>query len=421
LRVFLRLRASRFTRAATKIIWARLAAVGVGLLIMVASCATDESSPDRAPAATSTPNPPTTLSTPDSGPSGQSAKRPGAKPQRTSATVVMNGDLLWHNTLWFGAKEDARRRGKGGYDFAPLLAGMKPVIAPADLAICHEEVPLAGPGGPYRNYPVFAAPPHVVKAIAATGYDVCTTASNHAVDQGFAGVKRTLDDLDHAKIAHAGTARTKAESERPTIFTTRQEVKIGIVAATFSLNGIPMPKGKPWAVQRMSAKNLLAQAHRARAAGADIVLAAVHVGTEYSTSENAQQVKLARALTASPDVDLVYMHHPHVVQPWTTMNKKWVLYGVGNAVAQQVAPRTYEGATGRFTFTRVGNGRFTVSKAEYIPTLVTAYRPGRPARLYQVSAALKTAKGSFRGRLLDAQRRTTATVTRKHPQGLMRG
>ena len=55
----------------------------------------------------------------------------------------MNGDLLWHNTLWFSAKEDARRRGRGGYDFAPLLAGMKPVIASADLAICHEEVPLA--------------------------------------------------------------------------------------------------------------------------------------------------------------------------------------------------------------------------------------------------------------------------------------
>jgi poly-gamma-glutamate synthesis protein (capsule biosynthesis protein) len=171
----------------------------------------------------------------------------------------------------------------------------------------------------------------------------------------------------------------------------------------------------------MSASALLSQAHRARAAGADIVLVAVHVGTEYSTSENSQQVKLARALTASADVDLVYMHHPHVVQPWTIMNKKWVLYGVGNTVAQQEAPRTYEGATGRFTFARVGNRRFTVSKAEYIPTLVTAYRPGRPARLYQVSAKLKTAKGSFRSRLLDAQRRTTAVVMRKHPQGLARG
>jgi poly-gamma-glutamate capsule biosynthesis protein CapA/YwtB (metallophosphatase superfamily) len=400
---------------------ASLAAFGVGLLIMSGCAAKEPAVPTPVQGTTAgpaaSPSEPTATSTS----SGQPRQPPPATPQRTNVTVVMNGDLLWHNTLWYGAKEDAGRRGKGGYDFAPLLAGMKPVIASADLAICHEEVPLAPPGGPYRNYPQFSAPPQVVKAISATGYDLCTTASNHAVDQGFAGVKRTLDDLDRAKIAHSGTARTKAESERPTIFTTRQGVKIGIIAATFSLNGLPMPKGKPWAVHRMSASGLLSQAHRARAARADIVLAAVHVGTEYSTSENSQQVKLAHALTASPDVDLVYMHHPHVVQPWTTMNKKWVLYGVGNTVAQQEANNTYEGATGRFTFTRVGNGRFTVSKAEYIPTLVTFYRPGRPARLYQVSAALKTAKGSFRSRLLDAQRRTTGVVMRKHPTGLTRG
>jgi poly-gamma-glutamate capsule biosynthesis protein CapA/YwtB (metallophosphatase superfamily) len=370
------------------------------------SGATDETLAAPEPPDGSTPSPHTTTA-----------------PERTNVTVVMNGDLLWHNTLWYGAREDARRRGHGGYDFAPLLAGMKPVIASADMAICHEEVPLALPGGPYRNYPLFAAPPQVVKAISATGYDVCTTASNHSVDQGFAGLKRTLDDLDRSKIAHTGTARTKAESIRPTIFTTKQGVKIAIVAATFSLNGLAMPQGKPWAVQRTSAKALLGQAHRARAAGADIVLAAVHVGTEYSTSENAQQIKLARALTASPDVDLVYMHHPHVVQPWTIVNKKWVLYGLGNTVAQHATdvPRGAEGATGRFTFTRVGDGRFTVTKAEYIPTLVTHYQPGRPARLYQVSAALNTAKGSFRSRLLDAQRRTTAVVMRKHPQGLRRG
>jgi poly-gamma-glutamate capsule biosynthesis protein CapA/YwtB (metallophosphatase superfamily) len=182
-----------------------------------------------------------------------------------------------------------------------------------------------------------------------------------------------------------------------------------------------MPEGKPWAVHQASTKNLLGQARRARASGADIVLAAVHIGTEFSTSENTQQIELARRLTASPDVDLVYMHHPHVVQPWTTMNKKWVIYGVGNTVAQQSSPRTYEGATGRFTFTRVGNGRFTVTRAEYIPTLVTLYQPGRPARLYQVSAALKTAEGSFRTRLREAQRRTSAVVMRKDPQGLARG
>ena len=390
------------------------------MLIMLSGCVTDES-----PVGSATPPSPTaTLNnpTPSPDPSGPSTARLPSNPRRTSVTVVMNGDLLWHNTLWYGAKEDAQRRGHDGYDFTPLLAGLRPVIASADLAICHEEVPLARPGGPYRNYPLFAAPPQVVRAIAATGYDVCTTASNHSVDQGFAGLKRTLDDLDRAKIAHAGTARTKAESERPTIFTTRQGIKIGIVAATVSLNGLPMPKGKPWAVHRAGAGDLLRQARRARAAGANIVIAAVHGGTEYATREDGQQVALARTLTASPDVDLVYMHHAHVVQPWTKVNKKWVLYGVGNTVAQHATdvPVGHEGATGRFTFTRMGNGRFTVSKAEYIPTLVTRYQPGQPARLYHVSAALTTAEGSFRDRLLDAQRRTTAVVMRKDPPGLIR-
>ena len=400
----------------------RLAAVVIAMLITLSGCVTDES---PVVGSTPVPSPTATLNSPTASPTstGQSTKQLPSNPRRTSVTVVMNGDLLWHNTLWYGAKEDAQRRGHGGYDFAPLLAGMRPVIASADLAICHEEVPLARPGGPYRNYPLFAVPPQVVRAISTTGYDVCTTASNHSVDQGFAGLKRTLDELDRAKISHVGTARSKSEAQRPMIFTTRQGIKIAIVAATFSLNGLPMPQGKPWAVQRTSAKNLIDQAQRARAAGADIVITAVHVGTEYSTRENAQQVTLARALTASPDVDLVYMHHSHVVQPWTKVNNKWVLYGVGNTVAQHATnvPQGHEGATGRFTFTRMGNGRFTVSKAEYIPTLVTRYQAGRPARLYQISTALKTAEGSFRDRLLDAQRRTSAVVMRKNPPGLTRG
>src|SRR4029450_5977518 len=112
-------------------------------------------------------SPSVTLKTPTPTPSpsssGQPMTRSPSKPGRTSVTVVMNGDLLWHNTLWYGARQDAQRRGHGGYDFAPLLAGMKPVIASADLAICHEEVPLAESGGPYRNFPLFAVPPQVAK------------------------------------------------------------------------------------------------------------------------------------------------------------------------------------------------------------------------------------------------------------------
>ena len=151
------------------------------------------------------------------------------------------------------------------------------------------------------------------------------------------------------------------------------------------------------------------------------MVVAAHVGTEFSSRVNGQQRALARALTATPDVDLVYMHHTHVVQPWTRMNGKWVIFGLGNTVAQ--LSRTCR--SGRRCDRSValhpgGNGRFTVTRAEYIPTFVTRYRPGRPARLHQVSAALPEARGTFRQRLRLAQRRTTAVVTRYDPPGLRR-
>ena len=132
------------------------------------------------------------------------------------------------------------------------------------------------------------------------------------------------------------------------------------------------------------------------------MVVAAHVGTEFSSQVNAQQRELARALTASPDVDLLYMHHTHVVQPWTKMNGKWVIYGLGNTVAQHRTdiPQGAEGVTARLRVrARARTAGSPSTKAEYIPTFVTRYGPGRPARLYQVSAALPTARGAFRERL----------------------
>ena len=63
-----------------------------------------------------------------------------------------------------------------------------------------------------------------------------------------------------------------------------------------------------------------------------------HGGTEYDPLPNADQVALVGELTASPDVDLVLGEHAHVVQPITRVNGKWVVYGMGNMVAQQESP-----------------------------------------------------------------------------------
>ncbi|WP_051209334.1 CapA family protein [Propionicicella superfundia] len=338
-------------------------------------------------------------------------------------TTAMSGDLLWHDTLWKGPAADAERNRTGtDFDFAPLFAGIRPVVAGADFAVCHEEVPFAKEGGPYTGYPSFAAPPQIAQGVRDVGWDACTTSSNHSLDQGFSGLGRTLAAFDEAGVLHTGTFRSQAERNTPMIYTTTSGVRIAVVSGTYDLNGIPLPAGKPWSVAMWDVADMLARAKQAREAGADIVLAALHGGDEYSSTENEEQRERARALTASPYIDLVYGHHVHVVQPWTKMNGKWVVYGLGNLIAQhkREVVRGYEGVVARFTWTEQPDGTFTVTKAEYIPTYVSHWTPETSARVYVVSTALARGQDD-RQRLLDAQRRTRAVVRAYNPQGLAEG
>jgi len=341
----------------------------------------------------------------------------GGRSRRT-VTVLMSGDLLWHDTVWASAHEDAVRRGeRQRFDFDPMFAAMKPMVERADLAICHEEVPFATDDQHLSSYPVFAAPPAIAHWIASMGWDACTTDSNHSIDQGFDGLLRTANLLERAGVRHVGTFRTRAERRKPVILTTKNGVKVGIVGGTYSLNGFVLPAEQRWAVSMWDAKNLISQARAAKAAGADIVLVQYHGGDEYSRLPNAQQVALVRRLTASPAVDLVFAEHAHVVQPITKVNGKWVVYGMGNMVGQSdtAYPRAYEGLSVRFTFRETDHG-FRVTHAAYIPTWWNHYSPGSPIRVRPVLSALRHDVGD-RARLLEAERMTRLAVAGLEPGG----
>jgi poly-gamma-glutamate capsule biosynthesis protein CapA/YwtB (metallophosphatase superfamily) len=295
-----------------------------------------------------------------------------------SFTLVATGDVLLHQdrSLVAGAADAGRRSGRG-YDFNDVLAPVAPIIRDADIAVCHLETPVAAPGGPFRGYPAFSVQPQIVDALAAAGYDTCSTASNHSLDAGLDGVKRTLDALDANGIRHAGTYRSAADAEVPDLVDVHG-VTVGQVAATFGTNGVPVPSGKAWAVRvfdpaRPDVSPLLADAARVRRAGADVVVASVHCCVEYVSNETAAQRAVARALLASPDVDLVLGHHAHVVQPFEKINGKWVAYGLGNHLAQHVRPAhagTEDSVIARFTFTRSIDGRVVVTRAEAVPTRI---------------------------------------------------
>lgn len=328
-----------------------------------------------------------------SGPAGAALTSPGrsspsAPPQppgpQRGFTLVASGDVIPYPTIMGQARQDA---GGAGYDFRAMFSGVRPVVSAADLAICHMETPYGEPGGPFTGYPTFVSPPQVAQAVKWAGYDSCSTASNHTLDAGAAGVTRTLDALDQAGLRHTGSARSAAEAAKPDLLHAGSAT-VAQLSYTYSTNGVPLPDGKPWIVNRIDPARMIADARAARRAGADVVVLSVHWGTEWQEEPDRQQLEVADRLTRSqsggrPDIDLVIGTHNHVPQAYQKVNGTWVVYGMGDQVAGIMQdPRGNHGSIARFTFEppRRAGERWTVSKAEFLPEM-TDRNPWRVVNL----------------------------------------
>ncbi len=322
-----------------------------------------------------------TSATPAPSPTTSAPARPGGPP---TLTVLAAGDILLHPPLWDQAKTD----GGGSFDFSQIFSGVRGRISEADLAVCHLETPFAPPDGPFTGFPQFSVPPQVAATIRQTGFDTCSTASNHTLDDGEAGVYRTVDVLDAAGVHHAGSYRDPHAAMTPNIVEVKG-VKVAQLSYTFGFNGLSRPPGKDWIANLIDPAAIVAEARRARDAGAEIVLVSLHWGTEYDHGANDDQQQLARQLLAAPEIDLILGCHAHVVQPFEKIGDKWVVYGMGNEVARHEDPveASREGVMPRFTFTKMGPGHWQVTSAEAIPTWVDL----TPAiRLVDLPAALGT-------------------------------
>lgn len=281
-------------------------------------------------------------------------------------TLAFTGDMLASDKLLAQAQHDA---GGSGYDFNPMLAQIAPILRKADWAICHQETPVSDNDKGVHGYPQFNAPYELAAAEHHAGYDACDTASNHTADLGAGGVDATLGTLDKYGIKHTGSARSEAEAARPTIYDVHG-VKVGHLAYTYGLNGLKLPQ--PWMVNIINVGWIKAQAHRLKQAGADIVVVSVHDGIEQDQTPSADQIRIDNAIMQSPDVDLIVGAHAHVVQPIKKLSDgRWIVYGVGNFLAQQdnPTPTNRDGVIVEPTFTDE-NGHYRITRMGYVPTYV---------------------------------------------------
>ena len=97
---------------------------------------------------------------------------------------------------------------------------------------------------------------------------------------------------------------------------------------------------------------------------------------------SAYQRDVVDQVLRSKDVDLVIGHHAHVVQPvQRRRDGRWVVFGLGNLLAQQAlmpgegtAPPHRDGVVVLVDIAAGPSGRYAVRRMGYVPTFVEAPR-----------------------------------------------
>lgn len=205
-------------------------------------------------------------------------------------------------------------------DWQQALGVLKPALKRSSLALGNLESPLAaqvlqGSGDGYN----LCAPPESVSALTTAGIDLLSLANNHASDCQANGVEQTRQILSASGLAGIG----------PGFQPFMQEVN-GLKLAFLAFDDVSQ------ALEVQPAVDAVKQATQS----ADVVIVSLHWGAEYQRSPTSRQKALAQVLTDA-GADLIWGHHPHVLQPLEYINRPdgqppaLVAYSLGNALFDQ--------------------------------------------------------------------------------------
>ncbi|MCF2938140.1 CapA family protein [Paenibacillus alkaliterrae] len=303
--------------------------------------------------------------------------------------ILMIGPILTH----------AKLQGQDKYDFNPIFEQVAPCLNQADFVIGNQETPLAGREPLYTKknartgFSMFNCPDELASALRDSGFHFLTTANNHCMDRGEAGLTRTLEVLDKHGLEHTGTFAANPGDDNHWIGEVKG-IRMGILSYTKSTNGIPLPKNKPWMVNMLNVRNpdkLLQHVRRLKCL-VDVVIVCIHAGTECRPYPNPSQRRLVQLLLEN-GAHIVLGCHPHVIQPMFTLNGKFAIYSMGNFASTRLYnnSNTNCGLILQLTIAKEPNSPIKVSNAGLIPTWVTRLKSANGIR-YKILPIRKTMK-----------------------------
>ena len=281
---------------------------------------------------------------------------PTPEPEHYKAEFFFTGDALIHGTVWMDAD-----LGNGSYDFLPILENIGRLSEGYDLKYYNQETILGGTELGLHGYPTFNSPQEVGDAMVNLGFRLVSTANNHSLDQGLTGINRSCEywrkQEEQYGVHMAGTYDSQEAHDALNVYEING-ITYTFLSWTYGCNGLLPPEGYEYIVNIYPehVDELLDQVKRADEIS-DVVIVAMHWGTEYSMEANDEQRELAQKLSEN-GADIIIGNHPHVIQPieWVNDGKTICYYAMGNMVSAQIDEPNLVGMVGGVTIEKTVDG-----------------------------------------------------------------
>jgi poly-gamma-glutamate capsule biosynthesis protein CapA/YwtB (metallophosphatase superfamily) len=256
-----------------------------------------------------------------------SALSPAQNENRVTLSFV--GDIMAHRVNYIVK------------DYSVINKNVKDILLSDDLTFGNLEAPV-NTKGLYSDFPRFQVSLPYVQAVIDAGVDVFSLANNHSIDQYEDGVRETIKAMnllsEKNAIAFSGLRADEKEEIKPITIQVKG-FKIGFIAVTMYHNMIPKEKliYKFDQYSKKESEDFLALVER-ESKNYDIFIVSYHGDWEYFLHPPRIKIDFFKKIL-SRGANIVYSHHPHVVQPFEVVNdngvNKLIIYSLGNFISAQ--------------------------------------------------------------------------------------
>ena len=193
-----------------------------------------------------------------------------------------------------------------GENYEYPFASVQDWFATDDFTMVNLEGPLTNEGTPAVKSYTMRGDPKLVNILPAGSVECVSVANNHTYDFGKIGYENTKKALDSVGVAYAGDGEI-------CLIETERGLKIGVLCVEFYIDPDYM----------------VSQIAELKAQGAQIVIVSFHWGIEGTYRHTYDQAYTAHA-AIDAGANIVYGHHPHVLQGMEEYNGGMIYYSLGN-------------------------------------------------------------------------------------------